>query len=641
MAKETSVSIVLRAVDRVSDVLDKVSGKFKPLTENTKKATAAFSAMQTRTESLRKNLNQIGGDMQSAGKKMMIGFGAPLAAATAASVYAFAKFDGEMRKIQAILPANAFGAKSLGEGMAEISLEVQKMAGKLPVPIEQLSEALFDTVHSGFSAQDSLIIVGEAAKLATAGFANTTDATKALNVIMDAYHLKASDAADISAKLFYLHQKGQITVQAVSENMKGLATQAANLGIPFDQVVAGLDAAASSGLSAEESISGMQALLKSLTKPSSLARAEGHRLGGQFSLQAVKAEGLGVVFQKLAASSHFTGGSLGRLTKSTEAQAVFMAIAKGRATEFNEALVALSDKAAAIGAEQEGFNTAMGGLGNSFDITKNKVVILAEKVGKELKPALDLLLAPLNKFLDFMDEHPKIAVFGLALLAVGAAIGALVALGGTLLVFASFGITAGAALAAGWAAVAGAFTAVILPVLAVVAAIAAVVAIGYVLYDNWEQIKIFSAAVWESPLVHFVRWIFFLDEIIGLIGLLWDGMKALGGWLASVFVPIMDGIKAAFVWAVNITEKIIGLVDKFGLGSGIAKASTLGGVAQPSGAPIAAAGEVAKSVTNNSQTNHAKVDVNFSDLPRGTKVSSETTGGGMFGMNLGYQGAFE
>ena len=121
---------------------------------------------------------------------------------------------------------------------------------------------------------------------------------------------------------------------------------------------------------------------------------------------------------------------------------------------------------------------------------KNELGDMGEQIGAILLPAVaDLvswlqanLLPALQRFIDFMKQHPAIAKFALAFALIIAALGPLmVILGGFISMIGSIitisttlGITLGA---------------VALPIMGIVAAIAAAVAIGVVLYKNWDAIK--------------------------------------------------------------------------------------------------------------------------------------------------------
>ena len=121
---------------------------------------------------------------------------------------------------------------------------------------------------------------------------------------------------------------------------------------------------------------------------------------------------------------------------------------------------------------------------------KNQIGDMTEEIGIALLPVVadlvswiqDKLLPNIQAFIEFMQQHPNITKFALA-------IAGIIAVAGPLLMF--IGSLIG--LVGSLAAVATALDVALLPVIAVVAAvvaiIAAAVAIGVVLYKNWDKIK--------------------------------------------------------------------------------------------------------------------------------------------------------
>ena len=126
---------------------------------------------------------------------------------------------------------------------------------------------------------------------------------------------------------------------------------------------------------------------------------------------------------------------------------------------------------------------------------KNALGDMGEEIGAILLPAVaDLvswfqahLMPVIQKFIDFMKQHPQIATFALALAGITAALGPLLMLIGGLVSTIGSLISIGATLGITLGAIAA-------PVGIVVAAIAAAIAIGVLLYKNWDTIKAKAAA---------------------------------------------------------------------------------------------------------------------------------------------------
>ena len=114
---------------------------------------------------------------------------------------------------------------------------------------------------------------------------------------------------------------------------------------------------------------------------------------------------------------------------------------------------------------------------------KNELGDMGEQIGAILLPALaefvgflqENVLPKLQELISYFEQHPKVAEFALAFVALLAVLGPL------LMIFGSLATAIGA--------VAGVIGVLSAPILIVIAVIAALIAIGYKLYTSWDQIK--------------------------------------------------------------------------------------------------------------------------------------------------------
>ena len=130
---------------------------------------------------------------------------------------------------------------------------------------------------------------------------------------------------------------------------------------------------------------------------------------------------------------------------------------------------------------------------------KNELGDMGEEIGAVLLPAVadlvtwfrDYLMPPIQNFIAFMQQHPAIATFALALAGITAVIGPLImGIGGLIGAIGTL-TTAGVTMEVSLAPIIGIIA-------AIVAAIAACVAIGVVLYKNWDKIKAYAKVLFAS-----------------------------------------------------------------------------------------------------------------------------------------------
>ena len=130
---------------------------------------------------------------------------------------------------------------------------------------------------------------------------------------------------------------------------------------------------------------------------------------------------------------------------------------------------------------------------------KNSLGDMGEEIGAILLPAVaDLvswfqnnLMPKLQQLINFLQQHPAIAKFALALAGITAVLGPLIMIIGGLVTAIGSIITIAPALGAAFSVMTG-------PIGLVVAAIAAAIAIGVALYKNWDTIKKKAKAIWTA-----------------------------------------------------------------------------------------------------------------------------------------------
>lgn len=121
---------------------------------------------------------------------------------------------------------------------------------------------------------------------------------------------------------------------------------------------------------------------------------------------------------------------------------------------------------------------------------KNALGDMGEQIGAILLPAVAQLVSwfqthlmpVIQRFIDFLGQHPAIAKFALAFAAITAALGPVIMMIGGLISAIGSIISIAPALGAAFSMLAG-------PVGIIVAAIAAAIAVGVALYKNWDTIK--------------------------------------------------------------------------------------------------------------------------------------------------------
>ena len=614
MGKEYNAKIKLKAFDGVSQVLDKIRGKFPKLTSAVKASSFAFAQMQRQTKKLREDLAAVGNGIKSVGSAMTVGLTLPVLAATGFSIKAFADYETALVGVGKTTGLTGLELESFGD-------KITDMTKQIPVSAVELMGLSQTAAQLGVSGSDNILkFSGTLAKLATASDIVGEEGAADLARLMTVTRSSMGDVDRFAAAIVALGN----TSAATESEILGFATRLGGATAVFN--VSAVDAL------------GMATAMRSVGIEAEAGSSSVQRGFGAIN-EAINSGG-----KKLAALSAITGIAAGDLKKkfAEDSVGVFKSFVEGMGAASkagvditqvldtfgltgvrdiqvlgtlakNSDLLGQKLQTAAQGfkenvALENEFNAQLGTLNNQLALTQNEIFATAKEIGESFKPAILTALNLVKGFMGFLRNNPTLTKFALGFALVAATIGPmLLALGAVIAAIPAF-MTGLTFLSAGLAAVKMAGLAVIAPF--------ALISIKFVLIGA---------------------------AIIGLIALVWTFRDA-----------IMNGLVFAFDWVIgkldSIIEKFTGVKNILGSLTGSAQRNEErkdngvrlapgGGVLMPQGAPTNALESGAQFNSEFfTQTNNARVQVDVR-APQSTIVKSESENG-VLTLNRGLAGVF-
>ena len=193
-------------------------------------------------------------------------------------------FDQAMRNVNSIAGLAPKQFKAL-------SASVNDLAGKTAQAPQTLAEGMYQLVSSGFDAQDSLKILKSSAVAATAGLTDTATATTAVAGVLNAYHLKAKDAAQVSDDLFQTVNLGVLSFQDLAQGIGPVLPFASKLGINLKELGAATSTLTKAGIPAAEAFTYQKGAMTALIKPTDQLQAVYKKLGVASGSDLIKKTG--------------------------------------------------------------------------------------------------------------------------------------------------------------------------------------------------------------------------------------------------------------------------------------------------------------------------------------------------------------
>lgn len=589
-SNEVDKKIKLRAIDGVTTPVDRMAMAFPKLAKSISVANKQFDRMEQGTKGFNKTAARIGGSLKNIGTGLTVGVTAPVSAMGIASVKTFADFDNSMRGVKTLLDETSFGATGLKNGFEKMQKDTSELIKKMPVDMNLVTKALFDTVSAGVDAAEAVKFVGISSKLAVAGLTDVSIATDGMTSAMNAFGFKADQAETIASKFFTAQKFGKTTIEELSKDLGKVASLASSAGVSFDEVLASVSAATLGGIRTNEAYTSMKAVFSNVIKPTKDAKMAADALGVQFDSSALKAKGFTKFMDDIVKASNKLGigpaKAFEKLFGSTEALNFALTVSGTQMDSYNKTLDALKNSTESVSVFNNAFKEQNASISNQMKILTNNAAALGIKIGQVLAPAVGWLADKIMRVVSFMDTmNPTVLK-----LVVGAGILA-AAMGPVLLVMGGM-ISALPMIISGLSAlpiVFGLIQTSLIPTILLLGKfllIAGLIATSaYMVMDKWKPIKEFFIDLFTKPLdtiMEMVKWVGKLSGISSLFGLGDNTDKELK--------------KQGF----NIKE-----------------------IGEPVGSATGSKDLTKKSFDFKERQANANVNVKFSNMPKDTKVISE------------------
>ncbi len=284
-------------------------------------ANQAQTAMNKLGRSAASNLNQAA----KAGDKLMVTFGtlsrvvatqlvvramSSLRNGMEESLSAAIGFETQLAQIQTI------GGPAVGT-LGDVAKQVRAVSEAFNRPIEDVAQGYYNILSNQIEkAADAHLVLVESARLATVAVSSLDDATNALSSVINSYGMNASDAADISGKLFAAVDKGRFTLSEIANTIGRTTTLAHEMGVSFEEVLASLATLTISGIKADEAQTLLSNAMRGLLKPTKAMKAAFAELNVANAEVGVATYGFQGFLERLRDTTDGTASEVTQLTEN-------------------------------------------------------------------------------------------------------------------------------------------------------------------------------------------------------------------------------------------------------------------------------------------------------------------------------------
>ena len=382
-------------------------------TDNLEESNARLQRSYERLRGSQENLNRINSEQAkikeniAATKTQLLGtigaIGAVTAAIYAGPVQAAQKYETAIAKVGTI-------ADTKQVPLEQLSSEIMKLSNTTGIAAEAIADDVYNAISAGQQTGDAVNFVSNSAKLAKAGFAESSQTLDVLTTILNAYGMEASKVGDVSDMLIQIQNKGKVTVGELSSVMGKIIPTANANGVALEQLGAGYAIMTSKGIAAAETTTYMNSMLNELGKSGTTADKLLRQTAGK-SFKELMAEGksLGDVLGIMQEAAESSGKSLSDVFGSAEAGKAAVSLLSGGVDGFNESVKGMVESA---GATEEAFAKMENTTEAKMQKAKNSIANLGIVLGQNLLPIVgnlaDKVAAVVVKVSEFAQANPKL-----------------------------------------------------------------------------------------------------------------------------------------------------------------------------------------------------------------------------------------
>lgn len=282
-----------------------------------------------------------------------------------AALNAAGEFNGKVAEIGTLFSGTSEQVNTFRDSVLEYASGSTK-------GLNDITGALYTAVSAGVQWADAVGFVSTAEKLAVSGQGDLTSSTNVLIGSMNAYGAAAGEAGKYSDILMQTVLLGQTTLPELAQSLAMVTSTAAAAGISFGDVNAAVAALTAAGVPTSQAMTGIQAAISNIIKPTKDAEETAASLGLEFSATALKTKGFDGVMKDVYTT---TGGNIEVMAKlfgSMEGLKTASALGADKAGVYAKALDAMANSAGstdrAFAVLAQNWDAQLGKMTTNFDL---------------------------------------------------------------------------------------------------------------------------------------------------------------------------------------------------------------------------------------------------------------------------------
>lgn len=316
---------------------------------------------------------------------------------------AAAEFETNVAMVSTVADTTVLSAGELSAQISDLSMDTARN-------VNELADASYNAISAGVATEAAVATVGEASKLATAGFTSSSSALSVLTTTLNAYGLEASEVTNISDSLVTSQNLGVLTIDQMASSMGKAISTASAYSVDLYNLESGYISLTKAGISVEESTTYISSMFNELGSAGSnvatiITEETGMSFGQLMNAGYSLADVLDIVYE----SAGRDGEAMMNLWGSAEAGKAANAIINQGLDTFNSNLEKLANSA---GTTQAAYEAMTNTTAFSTERMENSFNNLSIAIGDDLNPVISKFQNGIadvtDGFTKLINEHPAI-----------------------------------------------------------------------------------------------------------------------------------------------------------------------------------------------------------------------------------------
>lgn len=316
---------------------------------------------------------------------------------------AAAEFETNVAMVSTVADTAVLSAGELSAQISDLSMDTARN-------VNELADASYNAISAGVATEAAVATVGEASKLATAGFTSSSSALSVLTTTLNAYGLEASEVTSISDSLVTSQNLGVLTIDQMASSMGKAISTASAYSVDLYNLESGYISLTKAGISVEESTTYISSMFNELGSAGSnvatiITEETGMSFGQLMNAGYSLADVLDIVYE----SAGRDGEAMMNLWGSAEAGKAANAIINQGLDTFNSNLEKLANSA---GTTQAAYEAMTNTTAFSTERMENSFNNLSIAIGDDLNPVISKFQNGIadvtDGFTKLINEHPAI-----------------------------------------------------------------------------------------------------------------------------------------------------------------------------------------------------------------------------------------